>query len=152
MYPYCVSTWGPLHIIYVLGWKPFWNSILRLNLLKFGYFEEATKFEKNLPLKIWRYLVTSNFEWKIFSNFVAFSEYPNFTEHKKWFLWGTLARPDRWKEHAKWILSGDYYARHTWPFSSAQCAAQLLVSNDGFLCSIIMVEKRRKGRVLDCTM
>ena len=45
---------------------------------KFGYSEKTTKFKKNLPLKIWRYLVTSNFKWKIFSNFVAFSEYPNF--------------------------------------------------------------------------
>ena len=46
--------------------------------LKFGYSEKATKFGKNLPLKILRYSVTSNFKWKIFSNFVAFSEYPNF--------------------------------------------------------------------------
>ena len=29
--------------------------------------------------KIWRYWVASNFKWEIFSNFVAFSEYPNFT-------------------------------------------------------------------------
>ena len=47
-------------------------------LLKFGYSEKATKFEKNLPLKIWRYWVASNFKWIFFSNFVAFSEYPNF--------------------------------------------------------------------------
>ena len=47
--------------------------------VKFGYSEKATKFEENIPLKIWRYPVTSNFRWKIFSNFVAFSEYPNFT-------------------------------------------------------------------------
>ena len=46
--------------------------------LKFKYSEKAKKFEKNLPLKIWHYSVTSNFKWKIFSNFVAFSEYPNF--------------------------------------------------------------------------
>ena len=43
-------------------------------LLKFGPSEKGTKFEKNLPLKIWHYSVTSNFKWKIFSNFVAFSE------------------------------------------------------------------------------
>ena len=46
--------------------------------VKFGYSEKATKFEKNLPLKIWRYWVASNLKKKIFSNFVAFSEYPNF--------------------------------------------------------------------------
>ena len=34
--------------------------------LKFGYSQKATKS------------VTSNFKWKIISNFVAFSEYPNF--------------------------------------------------------------------------
>ena len=34
--------------------------------VKFGYSEKATKFEKNLPLKIWHYSVTSNFKWKIF--------------------------------------------------------------------------------------
>ena len=46
--------------------------------LKFKYSEKATKFEKNLPHKIWCYSVTLNFNWKIFSNFVAFSEYPSF--------------------------------------------------------------------------
>ena len=50
------------------------------NTVKFGYSEKVTKFEKNLPLKIWRYWVASNFKWKIFSNFVAFSEYPNFKD------------------------------------------------------------------------
>ena len=47
-------------------------------LLKFRYSEKAAKFEKNHLLKIWRYSLTSNFKRKIFSNFVAFSEYPNF--------------------------------------------------------------------------
>ena len=42
---------------------------------------EGHKIWKNLPLKIWRYWVASNFKWKIFSNFVAFSEYPNFTKN-----------------------------------------------------------------------
>ena len=50
-----------------------------MKVLKFRYFEKATKFEKNLPLKLWCYWVASNFKWKILSNFVAFSEYPNFT-------------------------------------------------------------------------
>ena len=49
------------------------NSILRQIkvIIKFGYSEKA---------KIWRYFVASNFKWKIFSNFVAFSEYPNFND------------------------------------------------------------------------
>ena len=47
--------------------------------VKFGLSEKGTKFKKNLPLKIWRYWVTSNFKWKIFWNFVPFSESPNFT-------------------------------------------------------------------------
>ena len=41
-------------------------------LLKFGYSEKATKFEKNFHLK---FDVT-----EMFSNFVAFSEYPNFNK------------------------------------------------------------------------
>ena len=41
-------------------------------------FWEGHKIWKNLPLLIWRYSVASNFKWKIFSNFVAFSEYLNF--------------------------------------------------------------------------
>ena len=45
---------------------------------KVRIFWEGHKIRKKLPLKIWRYWVTSNFKWKIFSNFVAFSEYPNF--------------------------------------------------------------------------
>ena len=48
--------------------------------LKFGHSEKDIKFEKNLPLKIWPYSVVSNFKWKIFSNFVFFSECPNFTQ------------------------------------------------------------------------
>ena len=47
-------------------------------LVKVRIFWEGHKIRKNLPLKIWRYSVTSHFKWKIFSNFVAFSEYPNF--------------------------------------------------------------------------
>ena len=42
---------------------------------KVQIFWEGHKFEKNLPLIIWRYSLVSNFKWKIFSNFVAFSEY-----------------------------------------------------------------------------
>ena len=47
-------------------------------LIKFGQTEKGTKFEKNLPLSIQFYSVVSNLKWKIFSNFVPFSEGPNF--------------------------------------------------------------------------
>ena len=47
-------------------------------ILKVRIFWEGHKIWKNLPLKIWLYWVVSNFNWKIFSYFVAFSEYPNF--------------------------------------------------------------------------
>ena len=47
-------------------------------VLKVWIFWEGHKIRKNLPLKIWCYSVASNFKWKFFSNFVAFSEYPNF--------------------------------------------------------------------------
>ena len=49
---------------------------------KVRIFWEGHKIWKNLPHKIWRYTVTSNFKWKIFSNFVAFSVYPNFRRIK----------------------------------------------------------------------
>ena len=47
--------------------------------LKFGYSEKATKFEKIFHLKfdVIEY-VASNFKSNFFSNFEAFSEYPNF--------------------------------------------------------------------------
>ena len=47
--------------------------------LKVRIFWEGHKIWRNLPCKIWRYWVSSNFKWNFFSNFVAFSEYPNFT-------------------------------------------------------------------------
>jgi hypothetical protein len=57
-------------------------TTLLSGLLKFGYSEKAaTKFEKkifHLKFDITEYLA-SNFKWNIFSDFVAFSEYPNFT-------------------------------------------------------------------------
>ena len=56
--------------------EPRPNSSYVIVSIKCGYSE---KFEKNHPLKIWHYSVTSNFKWKIFSNFGAFSEYPNCT-------------------------------------------------------------------------
>ena len=59
-------------------WKYMWWRIS--NLLKFRYSEKAIEIWKSLPLEIWRYWVESNFKWKIFSNFIVFSEYPNFNQ------------------------------------------------------------------------
>ena len=78
-----------------LLWPSFYSSI------KVRIFWKGHKVWKNLPLKIWRYSVTSNLKWKIFSNLLAFSEYPNF---KKMFLWSQIhavwsdgqKRPDQW--------------------------------------------------------
>ena len=38
-------------------------------VLKFGYSEKGTKFEKNLTHRIWRYWVASNFKWNFFFKF-----------------------------------------------------------------------------------
>ena len=54
------------------------ESLIKSLFVKVRIFWERHKIWKNLPLKIWRYSVTSNFKWKIFSNIVAFSEYPKF--------------------------------------------------------------------------
>ena len=55
-----------------LLWPSFYSSI-KVRIFWIGH-----KVWKNLPLKICQYSVTSNFKWKISSNFVALSEYPNF--------------------------------------------------------------------------
>ena len=69
------SLGSKIHEIYTyLSSKKLFFSLT----VKFGYSEKANFFEKNLPLKIWCYSVTSNFKWKVFSNFVAFSEFLNF--------------------------------------------------------------------------
>ena len=47
---------------------------------KVRIFWEGHKIWKNLPLKIWRYWVKSNYKWKIFFKFVTFSENLNFTK------------------------------------------------------------------------
>ena len=49
-------------------------------------------------------LIAPNFKWKIFSNFVTFSEYPNFTLKVK-----------GWKKHHRWIHLnfGSWSASHS---------------------------------------
>ena len=56
----------------------YWILTRPFNNVKVRIFWEGHRIWKNLPLKIWCDSVTSNFKLKIFSNFVAFSEYPNF--------------------------------------------------------------------------
>ena len=76
----------PLFFLYFLWrWDEIENTFEdfatfndKRDFAKVRIFWEGHKIQKNLPLKVWRYWVTSNFKWKIFSNFVAFSEYPNF--------------------------------------------------------------------------
>ena len=58
----------------------FFAIFFMILTLKVRIIWEGHKIWKNLPLKIWRYWVASNFKWKFFPNFVAFSEYPNFTK------------------------------------------------------------------------
>ena len=62
--------------------------------------------KKSLPLKIWRYWVASNSKWKIFSNFVASSEYPNFNMQCQHFLeiTGFLAHQRRLTTSYFWFL------------------------------------------------
>ena len=59
------------------------KKYLRKTLIKFGYSEKATKFEKIFHLKFdvteYHQILSARF----FSNFVAFSEYPNFTLHNR---------------------------------------------------------------------
>ena len=55
------------------------KTLKNITILKFGHSEKATKFEKIFHLKFdvteYRQILSGNF----FSNFVVFSEYPNFT-------------------------------------------------------------------------
>ena len=59
----------------ILRISDLYHLFNQLGKVKFGYSERATKFEKIFNLK---FDVTEYFKWKIFSNFAAFSEYPNF--------------------------------------------------------------------------
>ena len=59
----------------ILGWKPFGNSILRLNLLKLRHSEKTTKFEKNLPLVLTLLCKCQN-KWDIFFKFCGLLRKP----------------------------------------------------------------------------
>ena len=64
-------------------------SVLCSNLrLKFGQSEKATKFKKNLPLKICRYWLASNFRWKISFQILLLSQnIRTFIKGKAWLTW-----------------------------------------------------------------
>ena len=61
-------------------------------MLKFGLSERGTKLDKHLPLKF-DVLNSVKFKWKIFLNFMPFSESPNFTLCKR----TTRSRPGQTK-------------------------------------------------------
>ena len=74
------KSWKWQHVIYSCSVKVkqtkqglIWAYIC----IKVWTFWEGHKIWKNLPLKIRHYSVVSNSKWKIFSNFVFFSECPN---------------------------------------------------------------------------
>ena len=112
--------------ITTMGKKCVWRIILSTysNQLMFGHSEKYTKFEKNLPLKIWRYSVVSNFKWKIFSNFVAFSEDPNFklTSLKKKIqkknplsIWRySVVSNFKWKIFSNFVAFSEYPNQQFW--------------------------------------
>ena len=101
---YCVKNWLDSSkndfLVRVLDYENNFYLVLSF-LIKFGYSNKASKFEKNLPLIIWLYWGASNFKWKFSSNCVAFSEYPNFNMMKNKqpqqnFFWKTRFKPNLW--------------------------------------------------------
>ena len=74
---------------------------------KVRIFWEGHKIWKNLPFRIWRYSVKSNFMWKIFSNFVVFSEYPNFNIKRKNFKKYKIVTSKKSENtFTRWFMSG----------------------------------------------
>ena len=51
---------------------------MKIDFVKFGYSEKATKFEKTFHLKFDATQYCQILSGRFFSNFVGFSEYPNF--------------------------------------------------------------------------
>ena len=76
--PHAVWVYTLMARVYNLVKNEIFVGQKETGFLKVRIFWEGHKIWKNLPLKIWHYWVASNFKWKIFSNFVAFSEYSNF--------------------------------------------------------------------------
>ena len=66
--------------LFFLNLVCFFQVEIKKILLKFGYSEKATTFEKIFHLKFDVTEQPQILSWKSFSNFVAFSEYPNLNE------------------------------------------------------------------------
>ena len=61
-----------------------------------------------------KYSVLSNFKWKIFSNFVAFSEYPNFNDKEVWITFKMCSYIYARILHTFRIHSISYNIDHRW--------------------------------------
>ena len=105
---------------------------------KVRIFWEGHKIWKNLPFKIWRYWVASSFKWKIFSNFLSFSEYPNFNFiHALWYCPRTM--DTQWRHKSKISEKLGQCGRQNmlqpylkiwkweWIFGCAECSAHALI-------------------------
>ena len=83
------------------SFKSWIDETISLIIVKVRVFWEGHKIWKKFPLKIWHYSATSNFKWKIFSNCVAFSEYPHFNfnqwEQVMWFITRLILTNSNWK-------------------------------------------------------
>ena len=55
----CYRVYGQKNMTNTIQWSALFTVKVRM-------FWEGHKIWKNLPLKIWRYSITSNFKWKIF--------------------------------------------------------------------------------------
>ena len=91
----CNKYWNYLALVWgIFSHHKRASKTKRIGFDKVWTFWEGHKIWKNLPLKIWRYLVMSNFKWNILSNIVFFSECPNFTntEIGPWF-WFPITKP-----------------------------------------------------------
>ena len=110
---YMLLSWAILSNVFFM-----WDFLLTSDVLK------SHKIRKNHPLKLWRYWVTSNFMWKIFSNFVAFSEYSNC--NSSLFMISGLVEDDvfwrRWDGLAWHGLREIVW--HIWIFNLVYCSLQ----------------------------
>ena len=84
------------------------SHVKQLLVSKVQIFWEGRNIWKNLLLKIWRYWVASNFKGNVFSNFVAFSEYPNFIQRVRFSmhpnaLWHLLSLSGNFVDMTFWL-------------------------------------------------
>ena len=110
---------------------------------------EGHKIWKNLPLKIWRYWVASNFKQKIFSNFGTFSEYMNFN------IWHySVTSNFKWKIFSNFVAFSEYPnfkvrikpRPRTWRLWFCSCHDSTTVSleNEKKWCNLMIEFRERK--------